>query len=101
MCMSEVGSRKVRIVVNGETGHLVSNRRRLICLIAKFMVAAIVALTQESKMIISSTCGEARFGNDHFELYAVEDRGIIDGANGNYVQGADKRTVPMTSYVFD
>lgn len=28
MCMSEVGSRKVRIVVNGETGHLVSNRGR-------------------------------------------------------------------------
>ena len=32
-------------------------------------------------MIISSTCGEARFGNDLFELYAVEDRGIIDSAN--------------------
>lgn len=24
---------------------------------------------------------EARFGNDLFELYAVEDRGIIDSAN--------------------
>ena len=35
MCKSEVGSRRVRIVVDGETGHLVSNRRRLICLIAR------------------------------------------------------------------